>query len=610
MADEAGKRLFLIRLGLGLAQGLLLYFLYHAQEAKSWPATSGMIFGPLLLLGLFIPLLLNQALGEMPTRRALLWGLIAGALIAVLGVYDLWSAWPTQANGMPTILPSPRLFIFCAAGLFIAHALVVSAAIDRRFRANYATHFDIAWKQAVQLALTAAFVGAFWLMLVLGANLFALIKLEFFRRLIEHQWFSIPVTALAVAGALHLTDIRPALVRGVRTLGLTLLSWLLPLLTLIVAGFLFSLPFTGLAPLWAVGHASALLLAAAAVLVVLINAAHQGGDAEHLPPRLLRWSGTLAALLPLPLGAIAIFALYLRVQQYGWTEDRVLVAAALTVAGFHALGYARAAILTGISDGRSLQPIESWNFFAALLTLAMMALLSSPLADPRRIAVSDQMARLQGGAVKPEEFDFGYLRRDGGRYGRSALAELSGRTQTAKSARDALNNIYASRTPAELRRPAAEIAASIKVYPTGKALPPAFISQEWNRPPEVFFSPCLRRMGGSGPFAMANNPPLCEAVIRDLDGDGRDEILLLTTTGSGNGVNHNAALFQRQSDGSWHQAGNIEGPVCDSDMAGLRSGSVKFVPAAHPDIQIGARQAVVQWTRPPSQRGPCPENRN
>src|SRR5262249_25527016 len=163
---------------------------------------------------------------------------------------------------------------------FIAHALILGANADRRLVAKYSTHFDIAWKMAVQLALGGAFVGAFWALLWLGAGLFALIKLEFFRKLIEHPWFAIPITALVAASALHLTDIRPVLVRGVRTLALTLLSWLLPVISLIVTGFLVSLPFTGLAPLWSFGHASALLLVAAAALIVLINAAYQDGDAE------------------------------------------------------------------------------------------------------------------------------------------------------------------------------------------------------------------------------------------------------------------------------------------------------------------------------------------
>ena len=458
-----------------------------------------------------------------------------------------WSYGPKPV-ATPHILPSPRLFIFCAAGLFIAHALVVGAGIDRRFQARYATHFDVAWKQAVQLALTAAFVGAFWLLLVLGANLFALIKLTFFQRLLEHQWFSIPVTTLAVAGALHLTDIRPVLVRGVRTLGLTLLSWLLPLITLIVAGFLLCLPVTGLAPLWAVGHASALLLAAAAVSVVLINAAHQDGDPERTPPELLRWTGTLAALLPLPLSAIAIYALALRVGQYGWTEDRVLVAAALLVAGFYALGYIRAAVV----PQPWLRHIESWNFFAALLTLTIMVLLSTPVADPRRIAVSDQTARLERGAVKPEAFDYRYLRWGSGRYGQAALQELA-QNRTA-AIRDMANGALKQTARYEqIAAPRQTLAQRLTIYPAGQKLPAGFVETDWAKANNPFTLPgCLR-------FQVAP----CDAVVGDFDGDGQSDVMLIDVT--------TATLFDRAANGSWQMDGSLPlPPNCPSLRQSLR----------------------------------------
>lgn len=588
MADDASKRLFLVRLALGLGQGLLLYFLYHAQEAKSWPATNGLVFGPLLLVGLFIPLLLNQALGEMAARRAMLWALVATAAMAALGLYDIWSAWPKTFAGGPQILPSVRLLLFCAAGLFIAHALVVGAAIDRRFQASYSTHFDVAWKQAVQLALTAAFVGTFWLLLVLGANLFALIRLEFFSRLLRHEWFSIPVTALAVAGALHLTDIRPALVRGVRTLGLTLLSWLLPLLTLIVTGFLLCLPITGLKPLWAVGHASILLLAAAAVLVVLINAAHQDGDAEYLPPRILRWSGTLAAVLPLPLGAIAIYALYLRVTQYGWTEDRVLMAAALTVAGFHALGYARAAV----TRGPWLQRIEGWNFHASLLTLGMIVLLSTPLADPRRIAVNDQMARLEHGKVKPEAFDYQYLRWQGGRYGRLALESLTHDKMAgvAEMARGTLQQ-----TNRYIPAPASPEAfiARLTVYPKGQTLPASFIAMDWSKSKSVFERP------DCADTVVAH----CDAILADVDGDGRFEILLMQ-----NGVVA-VQVFGDDGKGVWRRTGMLMLPFrCPAAADALRQGHFTVTPPTHQwyDVTIAGQVLHISNTTETQTAPACP----
>ncbi|MBL7372883.1 DUF4153 domain-containing protein, partial [Escherichia coli] len=88
--------------------------------------------------------------------------------------------------------------------------------------------------------------------------------------------------------AVQLTDVRDGLIRGVRTVALMLLSWLLLVITVLTAGFLAALPFTGLEPLWATRSATAMILAAAAALIILINTAYQDGEADNLPPRVLR----------------------------------------------------------------------------------------------------------------------------------------------------------------------------------------------------------------------------------------------------------------------------------------------------------------------------------
>jgi hypothetical protein len=212
------QRLFLARLAIGLTQGLALYLLYRAVDAKLWPATQGMVFAPLLLVLLAAPVGLSLSLDAMPLRRALLWVVLASSVLALLGFFDNWMAWPLEwsygsgSNPTPHIFPSPQMFVAGGAGLFIAHALVVGAITDRQLRAHYPTHFDVAWKMAVQLALSAAFVLAFWLLLWLGAGLFNLIKLNFFQKLLQHEWFDIPVICMAAGGAIHLTDIRPAMV--------------------------------------------------------------------------------------------------------------------------------------------------------------------------------------------------------------------------------------------------------------------------------------------------------------------------------------------------------------------------------------------------------------
>jgi hypothetical protein len=296
------------RLAVGLVQGIALYLLIEADRSKVWPATEPMVREALWNALLFIPLLFQQGLGIIRLPRLLIWCGVAVAVVAALSGYGAWRELTVRGVGWDG--SRFALSVFMAAGLFISQALIEGGDIDRRFMALYPTHFDVAWKMALQLILAALFEGAFWLLLWLGTALFELLGLSFLRHLITHNWFAWPATALVVAGGIHLTDVQPSLVRGMRGVVLALFSWLLPLLTLLAVGFLAALPFTGLHPLWHFGHASGEMLVAAALLIILINAMFQDGQTER--PALLRASGMIAALALLPLAALAGYALWLR----------------------------------------------------------------------------------------------------------------------------------------------------------------------------------------------------------------------------------------------------------------------------------------------------------
>ncbi|HEX3756535.1 MAG TPA: hypothetical protein VHV26_15805, partial [Rhizomicrobium sp.] len=246
------------RLAVGLVQGIALYLLIEADRSKVWPATEPMVREALWNALLFIPLLFQQGLGIIRLPRLLIWCGVAVAVVAALSGYGAWRELTVRGVGWDG--SRFALSVFMAAGLFISQALIEGGDIDRRFMALYPTHFDVAWKMALQLILAALFEGAFWLLLWLGTALFELLGLSFLRHLITHNWFAWPATALVVAGGIHLTDVQPSLVRGMRGVVLALFSWLLPLLTLLAAGFLAALPFAGLHPLWHFGHASGEML--------------------------------------------------------------------------------------------------------------------------------------------------------------------------------------------------------------------------------------------------------------------------------------------------------------------------------------------------------------
>jgi hypothetical protein len=571
MLFQSQQQLFLTRLAIGLGQGLILYLLYRVAEDNSGPATRNMIFIPLLLVSLFAPIVLSLSLGAMPWRKALVWVGIASAVVALLGFCDAWMVMREEGG---IAAPSVQLIFFGVGGLFIAHALVTGGVSEGRFMASYATYFDVAWKLGIQLGLSFLFVLAFWFLLWLGAALFDLIKLGFLKGLLGEAWFSIPVLAVAAGGALHLTDIRPTLVQGARTLALTLLSWLLPLITLMVAGFVASLPFTGLQALWSFGHATALLLTATAALLVLINAAHQDGAPERMPPKVLQIAGTVAALLTVPLTLIAAYALSLRVRQYGWTVDRVTVAAILIVALAYAGGYATAAL----SRGRWLARIERWNFQVCLLILALMITMFTPLASPIRISVADQMARLNSGKVTPQTFDYVYLRDHGGRFGAAALQTLSLSRNPGIKARAENVQREGTRGQAQNNVPPKYWTERLRVFPEGQSLPANFAA---TKDASFWVEACNR------------NYYSCDAVLGDFDGDGRRDVVMTATW------TDNIEIF-RERDGGWHSDGSISHtssmPCAYSITAALRSGGYKLVPPQNEwrDVEINGQRFRIE----------------
>ena len=561
-----------------LAQGVALYRLYQAYDAHSWPATDGLIFAPLLLVAIFIPTLVVVGLGDLRGRTLVAWAGVATLLLAALGAYDIFRD-PIEGYGTPAaprIIPLFYVWVAAAACLFIAHALIVAADTEKKLIAAYPTYFAASWKHGIQVALAGLFVGIFWALLFLGAELFRLIRIEFLADLIKERWFWIPVTTMVFAYAIHVADVRAAIVRGVRTLTLTLLSWLLPMMALIAACFLLALPFTGLEPLWSTRRATAVLLLAAAALIFLVNASYQDGQHETPVARILRLAGTVTAFLLVPLVALAAYGLSLRIRQYGWTPERIIALACVTVAACYALGYAFAAA----RPGAWLKWLEAANVFTACVVVAVLVALGSPVADPARISVADQVARLETGMIAPEKFDFAFLRFKSGRFGRQALDRLKQKqdgvnaAQIARKAGDAI----AWRSPYDAGRRQAltpqERAANISVvYPKGERLPDSFLQQDWNSRPAWSVPSCLT--------GIVN----CDAILADLDGDGAAEILIFGPP---------PTAFKLAADQKWTLLGIISNATCAGVREALQRGDVAVVVPELKELLLDGQRLRVQ----------------
>lgn len=581
-----------VRIGIGLLQGAVLWWLYRAAERPvyadstsvergelMWPATEPQVFGPLLLVALYLPFALLAGVGRMRAVTLAIWAAVAGVLLALLGWHDVARQAAEMRGDYPPFLDFP-VMPFAAVALFIGHHLIAPADRERRWIASFPGYFDTAWKAGVQLALSLGFTGVFWILLFLGAALFRIIGLKFLDDLIGEAWFSIPVTCVAFAVAVHLTDVRDGLIRGVRTVALMLLSWLLLVITVLVAGFLCALPFTGLEGLWGTGSATSLVLSAAGALIILINTAYQDGEPDNRPPAVLRAAVRVAAVLLTPLIAIAFWGLALRIGQYGLTPERIIALACAVVGAVYAGGYGYAALRPFWRKGDWMQPLERTNVVTAIMTVALILALFTPVADPARLSVADQVSRLNAGKVTPAKFDYAFLRFESGKAGQAALAQLT-KVKSDEVRRRAIeasraDNRYDLRQETEVPTRA----AIIDGWPAGTTLPPTFLS----------------------PVSLGDDRYWCDsagdclATMTDLNGDGADEILLA----SSNQVN----LYSVDAAGTWQHVGTYWPNVCARERrpdprAQMRAGLIRPRAPAWPDLDMGqGRAAEVQMQAP------------
>ncbi|MFZ1989203.1 MAG: DUF4153 domain-containing protein [Alphaproteobacteria bacterium] len=571
LTTSSPQRLIL-RLALGLAQGLALAFLFDAEQAHHWPAANAQIFAPAILFAALWPLLVSAGINiRLPILLA--WAIGAAALLIGLGEYDVWRMGSHTSDHWP----SGQLIAALFPLLFIAQALITAGDHDRKPIAQYTTYFDTAWKLGLQLALASAFVALFWIVLQIGAQMFHLIGLDFMRRLIENKWFAVPATATAYAYAIELTDVRVGLVRGLRTLALMLQSWILPVMVILAVAFLAALPFTGVEPLWATRSATSILLTAVAVLVFLINAAYRDGAEEEARAVVIRIAAAVGALALVPLVAIACYALMLRIGQYGLTPDRVIAFFACGIAASIAIGYA----ISVTNLGGWLKGVEATNIFVAFIVLAVILSLFTPLADPARLSVDDQITRLKRGKTSAEEFDYSFLRFKAGRYGENVLAALAksgigkDAAKVASLATGALKAENLGDLVAKQEKPTpAQIGAQITVHPKGTSLPEAFLSQDWTADTHYGAPPCL------------TGKAKCDAFLLDLDGDGTQEIAI---------VDYSATVFKAESNGSWKRIGSIV--LCDKQDL-LKADQFTLEPSALKDIVAGGTHLQVMLDCP------------
>ncbi len=573
-----------------VVQGWTLYALHLSLSGSYWPATRPAWLLAFYAVAVFIPL--TAQLLAVHARRRPTW-LFVGPM-AVLFLYFGWHHGarvmdPDVGGSMMSDDWFPLAFVL---GVLWLHMLpfIQCRLAGNRWRFGYQALFEAAWRNTLVLAEAALFTILFWLLLFLWQALFRMLGIGFFHELFKEPIFIYPITSLAFGCALHLIGSIDRLTHVILEQLLNVLKWLAILAGLILALFTVALVFK-LPGMFESGQRAinaSWLLWLVAVTILLVNAAYRDGSIQQPYPKWI--SMILRCVMPslIVSALVALYALYIRIDSYGFTVERVWASIVTIAACIYAVGYAIAAR----SGSRWMAGIASVNVVTALFLIGAISLALTPILSPYRIAANSQFRLAQERPFEPEADARGYdtplhsLRFDTGRYGMARLRELVSlqhhpRAAQIREAADAMlarENRWLPASPRNLTQRLSKVA----VHPSGRSIDATLLG----RLDADMKDPQLAWLHANFDGAFAG-------VFVDLNADMSDEFVLLAGP---------SALAYEQQHGDWRRIGQMaSSPVIAGDediVAEIIEGNVVVRDPAWRDLMIGRRTFRLETTQP------------
>jgi Domain of unknown function (DUF4153) len=597
LAAQKNEKRFI--LGVALVQGITLLLIWLWVDSLTNARQYFDVILPLYVLAISLPLSL-MLLAHQPRKLTFCLASIFSLIVAFCAMYfgDI-----SYVKDLPRYDSTGLVFQFSLCVIvawFIAVTFIEHYCQYQHWFNQYQSLYDFSWRNAVKLITASMFTGLFWAALLLLAGLFNVLGIHFFQDLIKDVYFIYPSTAVAFGLGISLYNAKQEALSEFKRAILQVLGWLLPLVSLILVGFIFTLPFKGLSALWATGYATSLMLGLLALMVLLLNTAFQDGKQIQYPSWLLKL--TSFGVLTMPIYALlCIYALHLRVVQYGWTDDRVWAASITFIAALYSVGYAYAAFKSLKPNTAWMQIIKPVNILTAACLLLLIALIYSPIFSPMRIGVQSQLARLNNGKVPASVFDYAYLRFSGGKYGDAALRTLLADTANPQAetikplVEAALKSEYPSYAGIANERKGianvADLKALITVYPKGAQVDADFYKSLYLEVTsgQMYFS-CLdnniARQGGQ--------KPQCYVLSIDLNKDKQAELVVLNQG--------NAQVYSKDGTG-WKSVGTFYTIACCENRsesaqsamkAALEAGDAQAVAPSWQDLKIGDKTYLMQ----------------
>ena len=488
---------------IGLLQGTLCYLLmtYLAPHNDGW-----LFYGMPATIAITSALLLTV----VSFKQRALWYWMALIFVVVLAM-SVWLKWQVEDSDKwrqheVFMFYGWRLLLMAMLALpWIQYSLHVS-----REQVRYPHFYRQLWLNALTLLIVFVANGLFWLVLLLWSEMFKLVGIPFFSTLFfDTDWFGYVAFGLITALAVVLARTQSRLVTAVQKLLTFIATGLLPLVALLALMFILTLPFTGLEAI-SQRVSAAGLMSTLTLLLLLLMAIVREPQKEALPyPGALRYLIKCSLIVAPIYMLIAGWSLWVRIQQYGWTPERlygVLVVVVLLVWSF---GYL-ASILR-----RGRNPLELQGpaiLGVSLLALGLLVLLSSPVIDAWRISVNSHMGLYHSGKIKPDQVSL-YMLDHSGKPGRAALEALQkdvAFNQDSKRRRD-LNSLLQGRRDPVKELSATQLVSKVVMAPGSQ------------KPDDAFWA-FVKTQGYRITSCAEQNA--CVLVSQDLNADGHPEQVL------------------------------------------------------------------------------------
>lgn len=422
--SPAPSRSFALPVGVGLLQGVMLWWLAGSLEDGTWPAIASAWYAMFLLVAVFLPPTIYLLSPRREHIRAWVILAIVAALLLGAGAHH---GLHVEAVDLSTPYRSYFPFaLFVAVFVWLFHAVPFAQVYlaDSRRPTAYPLLFLYAWRNVLQLALAVLFTAVFWLLLWVWIQLFDMLKIHFPKVLFsDDARFSLLVAAIVFAAGFHLAGSADRLLVVVRQQVLALLKWLALVATAILILFAGALLLRAPALLASHRHviSATWLLWLAIITVYLYNAGYQDGDSPQPYPtataRLLRYATPLLALV----AGLALYALLVRNTAYGFTASRVWG----TLVAVIALAYSIAYVVAAIPASPWMRSMGSANVGIAMFLLLSLALMLSPILAPERLSAVSVANHLIQNPSEITGQDLMLLRFDLGAYGRTELQRLN-----------------------------------------------------------------------------------------------------------------------------------------------------------------------------------------